>query len=87
MPIFNDDRFLAICIVINTIANILGTFLWGFLAHKLGNITTVGIVVSFTLIGGILGFFTQTKPILVFYILIFGIGDRGMETVAGPALV
>lgn len=87
MSIFNDDRFLASCIIVNTIANILGTFLWGFLAHKIGNITTVAIVVSFTLFGGILGFFSHNHIVLVFFMFAFGIGDRGMETLAGPTLV
>jgi hypothetical protein len=53
MPVFNDDHFLATCIVINTVSSILGTFLWGYLADKIGNITTIG---RFTLLGGFLGF-------------------------------
>lgn len=87
MPIFNDDYFLAACITFNTIANILGTFLWGFLAHKLGNIKTVSVVGVCTLIGGILGFFSKNKVAIIIFIIFFGVGDRGMETIAGPALV
>jgi MFS family permease len=87
MPIFNDDRFLAVCITINTVANILGTFLWGYLAHKVGTITTVAIVVSFTLLGGIIGFFSRSHFAIILFIIVFGVGDRGMETIAGPALV
>lgn len=87
MPIFNDDHFLVVCITINTISNILGTFLWGYLAHKFGNITTVSIVVSLTLVGGIIGFFSKNHIIIIIFIIFFGIGDRGMETIAGPALV
>jgi MFS family permease len=58
MPVFNNDHFLATCIVINTVSSILGTFLWGYLADKIGNITTIGIVAGFTLLGGFLGFFS-----------------------------
>jgi MFS family permease len=78
MPIFNDDRFLAACIVTNTVANIFGTFIWGFLAHKIGNITTVGIVGAITLIGGILGIFSKNHIIVLIFMFVFGVGDRGM---------
>ncbi len=87
MPIFNDDHFLAACITVNTISNIVGTFLWGYLAHKHGNIMTVSIVVSITLLGGIVGFFSRNHITIIIFMIIFGVGDRGMETIAGPALV
>lgn len=75
------------CLTINTVANILGTFLWGYLAHHFGNITTISIIVSCTLLGGIIGFFSQNSFAIIVFIIIFGVGDRGMETVSGPALV
>lgn len=46
------------CVTINSIANILGTFIWGYLGHKLGVIKTITVVVVFGLLGGILGFFS-----------------------------
>jgi hypothetical protein len=39
------------------------------------------------LIGGILGFFSKNKVAIIIFIIFFGVGDRGMETIAGPALV
>lgn len=87
MPIYNDDHFLALCIIVNTFSNILGTFIWGFIAHKIGNIKTVALVGTFALIGGILGFFSYNKIVILLFMFIFGIGDRGMETIAGPVLV
>ncbi len=78
MPIYNDDHFLAFCIIVNTVSNIFGTFLWGFIAHKIGNIMAVGIVGSFALIGGILGFFSYNKMVILLFMFVFGVGDRGM---------
>jgi MFS family permease len=74
-------------IVINTTCNILGTFLWGFLAQKFGNITTISIVVGFGFVSGIFGFFSQHYFALVVFVILVGLSDRGMETIIGPALV
>lgn len=87
LPIYNDDHFLAVCIIICTVSNIVGTFLWGYLAQKFGNITTMIFIVTVSLISGILGFFSKTSLILIIYIVFIGLADRGMETVTGPALV
>ena len=87
LPIFNDDHFLASMIVINTVCNILGTFLWGFLAQKFGNIMTIGMVAGFGFISGLFGFFSEHSFALVVFISLVGLADRGMETIIGPALV
>lgn len=83
----NDDHLLAYCLTINSIANIFGTFLWGFLADKYGVLKTITVIGSFSLLGGILGFFSNNFIVLIIFMIIFGLGDRGMETVAGPALI
>ncbi len=87
MPIFNDDHFLAFCLNINIIANVLGTFIWGYIAHRFGNIRTIYLISFITLLGGILGFYSEKYGVIIMFIFIFGLGDKGMETIAGPALV
>jgi len=87
LPMLNDDHLLAYCLTINSIANIFGTFLWGFLADKYGVLKTITVIGSFSLLGGILGFFSNNFIVLIIFMIIFGLGDRGMETVAGPALI
>jgi len=74
-------------VVVNTVCNILGTFLWGFLAQKFGNITTIGLVAGLGFLSGVFGIFSSHSFALVIFIILVGLADRGMETIIGPALV
>jgi fluoride ion exporter CrcB/FEX len=71
----------------NTITNIVGTFVWGYFGESKGVLKTLLVVVSAGLVAGILGFGSTNSTILLIFMLLIGLCDRGMETIAGPALI
>lgn len=55
MPIINDDRYLAMCSVVLTVAGMIGGPFWGFIADKKGFKKTLFLVCITDLITKIIG--------------------------------
>ena len=66
--------------------NMVGAFIWGCTADKKGIKNTLVILVSLSFVGGLLGFFSINRIVIIIFIITFGLVDRGMETIVGPAL-
>jgi MFS family permease len=67
--------------------NITGAFLWGITSEKKGINNTLLLLVILSFVGGIVGFFSNNRIIIIIFTILFGLMDRGMETIVGPALV
>lgn len=66
--------------------NITGAFIWGMTAEKKGISNTLMFLVILSFVGGIIGFFTYDRAAILVFTVIFGLMDRGMEAIVGPAL-
>ncbi len=86
MPVINDDYFLAYCLIINTVASMIGAPFWGYFGDIKGfSFTLVVITVCDTLIK-FYGIFVTSKWGLVSLFFILGFVDKGMLTIVGPGL-
>lgn len=88
MPYYNDDHLLGCCLVLNTITTISGTFLWGYLGDRIGTSKTMLILLVISFLAALMGVGTNGGvSTMIAFMAFVGLADRGMETIAGPALV
>jgi hypothetical protein len=86
MPVINDDYFLAYCLIINTVASMIGAPFWGYFGDIKGfSSTLVAITICDTLIK-LYGIFVSSRFGLGFLFFILGFVDKGMLTIVGPGL-
>lgn len=83
----NDDHFLGYALVATTVTSIVGTFIWGFVAHQRGLAFTMLVLVGVDTAVKVFGLFADDKPTLFILMFMIGLTSRGMMTIAGPGLI
>lgn len=83
----NDDHFLGYSLIAHTVAAIVGTFIWGFVADKKGIAKTMLFLAIVDSIIKFFGLFADNKPTLLILMFSIGLTSRGMMTIAGPGLI
>lgn len=87
MPLVNDDHFLGLCMVGNTVAAMFGAPLWGHLADANGFKIIFIIIAVIDTLTKLFGLFAESKMSIALLLILLGFVDKGMVTIVGPGLV